>query len=378
MTDPIDPSVSGPSPQGVRHGLSRRQMVVATAWAVPVITLAVATPAFAASANASLTLVWGNGSAARFTGASLADATATVLSRGGSWDVGENVTFTVLSGPASFGGSATAVIPTGPAGTAMATGLTTTGVGTVMLRASVSGLPTQTITIDVVDLPVLTIDNPSRVIVAGGSTILTGTVQVNGAPPAMPTSYPVTFTITGGSAQFAGGLQTITVNPTPGTGVVAAPALADTGTALGDQITVTASVAGGNSSLTYELFVTSAISANSPFVSAVQRGATAIPIVEDATHFGSFLPVGLTMDVTWDDPTYVANPVPGWSKTPLGGGTDRFVLTTSIQIVNFPSNAEVVTNFPTGGWDATLYVSTSSSSGPRSGSWDPSTGFSHD
>jgi hypothetical protein len=338
-----------------RSGPSRRGVVIAAAWAVPVITLAVATPAFAASANASLTLVWGNGSAARFTGASLADATATVVSRGGSWDVGENVTFTVLSGPASFGGGAFAVIPTGPAGTAMATGLTATGVGTVVLQASVSGLPTQTIIIVVqAPVPVLAIDNPIQTPAGGASTVLTGTVTVNGVAPTTPNNYPVTYTITGGTAQFAGGVQTVTVNPASGTGVVTALPLTAASGYLGDVI-VTATVAGGNTQ-TYNLAVGYTVVASSLHLTGVRflpNGRPGITGDNESPTPNGTLPAGTVMDITWTN-GFVPSPNSGWAMTSLGGGTYRFVSLVDM-IVGFAQTV-CPQDALTQDWSAYLYL----------------------
>jgi hypothetical protein len=342
-------------------------MVTATAWAVPVITLAVATPAFAASANASLTLVWGNGSAARFTGDSLADATATVLSRGGSWDVGENVTFTVLSGPASFGGSATAVIPTGPAGTAMATGLTATGVGTVMLRASVSGLPTQTITINIQDSVVLTIDNPIQTPASGATTVLTGKLTVNGVPPTNPVNYPITLTITAGTAQFAfvgesGGLQSITNPSASGTGVFSSnqgafPSPVGVVTANGyiGEVDVTASAPGAVTQ-TYKLLVGYLVTNRAINVGTGREGIGGFPYIDPV---GGPLLAGTTLDVSYSDPGITPVPNSGWTMTSLGTtalgpNTYRFTTTVAMTSNGFVFPTPTFTAAPQ--WTALIYV----------------------
>jgi hypothetical protein len=144
--NPADPpsDLDGPSLP------SRRSVVVAAAWAVPVVSIALATPAHAASSNARVTIGFPD-DAPRGLGADLSDATVLVVSQNGVPLPGESVTFTV-TGPAAFADGATSFTTvTNGAGVAVPTGLLASLLagGVVTLTATVSGVaPVQdTITI---------------------------------------------------------------------------------------------------------------------------------------------------------------------------------------------------------------------------------------
>jgi len=120
---------------------SRRSVVVAAAWAVPVVSIALATPAHAASPNSRLSLSFRDDEPRRL-GSDLSDGTASVVSQNGTPVPNETVTFTV-TGPASFpGGSTTFTTVTNAAGLAVAAGLVASSLrgGVVSLTATVSGV----------------------------------------------------------------------------------------------------------------------------------------------------------------------------------------------------------------------------------------------
>jgi hypothetical protein len=213
--------------------------MVAAAWSVPVITLAIATPAAAASVNANLTFVFTDPLSTRPPGSSLADATVTVTTQNGTPDAGEPVTITVLSGPASFpGNQAQASFVTGPGGSVVATGLLAgPGTGVVVLQAVVAGLAPRDITVTVA-APVLAATTAPPPVLSGQTfsdlvaTLTSGGIAVSNAP--------VTFTVTGGSAHFAGNASSVVVTTTSA-GTASAAGLVATGTG---PIQVTASTPG--------------------------------------------------------------------------------------------------------------------------------------
>ncbi|WIB66574.1 hypothetical protein DEI93_11415 [Curtobacterium sp. MCBD17_035] len=143
--------------------LPRRAVVVAAAWTVPALGVVVATPAAAASAEATATLAF-TGASVRPAGDALSDAMLTVLSGSGTPSPGETVVFSV-SGPAFFGtpGTTTATAVTDAAGQATATGLVASlDPGVIVLTASVAGLPpavAQVTTTPVLDLAVTDVGN---------------------------------------------------------------------------------------------------------------------------------------------------------------------------------------------------------------------------
>jgi hypothetical protein len=329
--DPESPVAPTGTEQKERGGLSRRSMVVGAAWAVPVLTLAVAAPAAAASVNASLSV---SGPGTVRVGASLSGIVATVLSQGGFADNGESVTFTVLSGPASFaGGGSTGSSTTGPDGTASPSGLTTTAAGTVSVQVSVAGLPPRVINVTVTDNVVLTLDNPTQSPAGGTSVVLTGTVTVNGTGVTDGSTQPVTLTITSGTAQFAGGVQTVTVNPTNGSGAFSAAALTTTNGYIG-EVDVTASTPGAITK-TYVLTVGfNPITDGDVYLTAGTSGSVAAPYIHAPTV--GVLTTGTTVDVSWpDDPSFTPTPHSGWSMTSLGtttlgANTYRFVVNNDI------------------------------------------------
>lgn len=150
MTDrhrslPVNPAAP-PSVVEGHAGPSRRSVVTAAAWAVPVVSIALATPAHAASSNARITIGFPD-EAPRGLGADLSDASVLVVSQNGVPLPGETVTFTV-TGPASFpDGALTFTTVTNAAGVAVASGLLASLLagGVVTLTATASGVaPVQT------------------------------------------------------------------------------------------------------------------------------------------------------------------------------------------------------------------------------------------
>ena len=154
MTDrhrslPVNPAAP-PSVVEGHAGPSRRSVVTAAAWAVPVVSIALATPAHAASSNARATIGFSN-ELPRALGSDLSDASVLVLSQNGVPLANETVTLTV-TGPASFGGSTTWTTVTNAAGVAVATGLVASAAegGVVTLTATVAGVAPVTATVTVV------------------------------------------------------------------------------------------------------------------------------------------------------------------------------------------------------------------------------------
>jgi hypothetical protein len=138
-----------------RHGVSRRSVAFGAAWSVPVLVLAVSTPAFAASANAMLSISSSPGPAVPAGG--VFDPLQTLVTLGGVAQSGTVVTYTVTSGPALFGGtSTTATATTGSDGLATVLGLTTIGTseGPVTVVASAPGMTSVTFNLVVAKLNV--------------------------------------------------------------------------------------------------------------------------------------------------------------------------------------------------------------------------------
>jgi hypothetical protein len=318
-------------------------MVTATAWAVPVLTLAIAAPAAAASIDEVLGL--GISAPPIYVGDTIYFS-ANLYTHGGSPISGEPVTFTVVSGPASFpGGASTQAGVTLANGVATSSNLIATGPGTVTLQASVAGLPPRTVTVTVLDLIRITATNPSSTVPLGGTTALIGTVKVDGSAPATGSDYPVTYTITGGSASFPGGAHTVTVNPANGTGVVTSPTLTDSSSDM-EIVTVTATVAGtGGNTVTYKVYAgyVAAAGSGTVFWGTTGGGPVGHNFIQpflSAIDGTLVYPAGTTIDVTYTntDPggVYTPSPQSGWTLTQRGPAMYRWVLQADSSPVEWP------------------------------------------
>ena len=151
MVDAISYDVT-PEDESPGRRPSRRTVLQSAAWSVPVLTVAIATPAVAASAQSTISTSFAN-MTPRLSGSSLADGTALVKSANGLPVPGERVTFTV-TGPAYFGtpGVTSYTTATNSAGVATATGLTAAAAaGTVALTATAAGIAPASATIGVIN-----------------------------------------------------------------------------------------------------------------------------------------------------------------------------------------------------------------------------------
>ena len=203
-----DATSSSPDESGSKDSkpalIARRTVVAAAAWAPPVIAMSMATPAMAASTNATISLAFANNTP-RPVGTSLADAVATVRSKNGVPLPGERVTLQIAGGNLAGGyfttpGTTTLTGTTNAAGQFAATGLTAAKPGTLALYATLVGTSTSAYAqIRIVGAPTtiaLTVTPPS--VPTGGSLASSSAlVTVDGAPAA---NQRVRFTVTGPAA----------------------------------------------------------------------------------------------------------------------------------------------------------------------------------
>lgn len=250
--------------------IARRTIVAAAAWAPPVIAMSMATPAMAASTNATITLAFANNDD-RPVGSSLADAVATVRSKNGVPLPGERVTLQIAgSNPAggyfSRPGTTSLTGTTNAAGQIAATGLVATVAGTTLgLTATLVGTSTTAYAqIDIIAAPAsieLTVLPPS-VPTGGDLGSSSAVVKIGGnlaggewvrflvrGPAAFPDGSNSYDTITNSSGiasglAFATGL---TAGSTPGDGTLTATLLRADAADVSDTkpFTVTGSDGGG-------------------------------------------------------------------------------------------------------------------------------------
>ncbi|PZE27355.1 hypothetical protein DEI86_07690 [Curtobacterium sp. MCBD17_028] len=173
-------------PDGRPQTVARRTLVGAAAWSIPAIALSATTPATAASAGASLHVVFDEPDQ-RPTGGDLSDGRAVLVGADGKPVAGETIVLRV-SGPAFFGapGVTQRTVTTDASGTARATDLTAgTAAGTVTLTATVSGIAPASATRTVVpafDIAVVSAGGPTWPFLQGPGMTISGqpAYRVNG------------------------------------------------------------------------------------------------------------------------------------------------------------------------------------------------------